>query len=470
MKFNIAPSRAAALVALIASAEAARHGHSHLHRRSENVSVEKRGGQCQFPSNAGLVSVTPNEENAGWAMSPNQPCKPGNYCPYACPAGQVSMQWDPKATSYSYPMSMNGGLYCNEDGEIEKPFPSKPYCQDGTGAIKAKNKAGKAVSFCQTVLPGNEAMLIPTLIEELETLAVPDMSYWCETAAQYYINAPGISAEEGCVWGTNANPVGNWSPYTAGANTVTNGDTYVKIGWNPIYLEPTTPFRNIKPTFGIEIECEGGGCNGLPCKIDPSTMSINHMEGSSIMTGAGGATGCTVTVPKGSTAHIVVWDVDGSDSDSGSSSSETVSISTSSATSTSTSTSTPTPTPTTTSTTETPTSTPTSTPTPTTTTSTSTSTSTPTPTSPSTSTVTATSTVTPSSSTKLPKSSPSLSYTYRPHVFTGSAEIVAGSSATGTAVAAASSSTGAPGNGASTATVSMASLLFGAVAVMVMNY
>lgn len=106
MKFNIAPSRAAALVALITSAEAARHGHSHLHRRSENVSVEKRGGQCQFPSNAGLVSVTPNEENAGWAMSPNQPCKPGNYCPYACPAGQVSMQWDPKATSYSYPMSM----------------------------------------------------------------------------------------------------------------------------------------------------------------------------------------------------------------------------------------------------------------------------------------------------------------------------------------------------------------------------
>jgi hypothetical protein len=39
-------------------------------------------------------------------MSPNQPCKPGNYCPYACPPGQVSMQWDPEATSYSYPMSM----------------------------------------------------------------------------------------------------------------------------------------------------------------------------------------------------------------------------------------------------------------------------------------------------------------------------------------------------------------------------
>lgn len=78
----------------------------------------------------------------------------------------------------------NGGLYCNENGELEKPFPEKPYCQDGTGAVEAVNKAGDIVSFCQTVLPGNEAMLIPTLVESASTLAVPDLSYWCETAAQ----------------------------------------------------------------------------------------------------------------------------------------------------------------------------------------------------------------------------------------------------------------------------------------------
>jgi hypothetical protein len=69
--------------------------------------LEKRG-QCQFPTGAGLVSVTPGSENAGWAMSPNQPCKPGNYCPYACPPGQVMAQWDPSATSYTYPQSMVG--------------------------------------------------------------------------------------------------------------------------------------------------------------------------------------------------------------------------------------------------------------------------------------------------------------------------------------------------------------------------
>ena len=73
---------------------------------TSNASLGKRQGQCVFPSGAGLVSVTPGSQNGGWAMSPNQPCTPGNYCPYACPPGQVSMQWDPSATSYSYPKSM----------------------------------------------------------------------------------------------------------------------------------------------------------------------------------------------------------------------------------------------------------------------------------------------------------------------------------------------------------------------------
>jgi hypothetical protein len=109
----------------------AKHSHSnhnilearhHHHRRDAHTSkseagnvlemwtpveeVEKRGGQCQFPTNVGLVPVTPDQQNAGWAMSPNQPCLPGNYCPYACPPGQMMAQWDPAATSYTYPISM----------------------------------------------------------------------------------------------------------------------------------------------------------------------------------------------------------------------------------------------------------------------------------------------------------------------------------------------------------------------------
>lgn len=317
------------------------------------------------------------------------------------------------------------------------------------------NKAGKSVAFCQTVLPGNEAMLIPTLVEELSTLAVPGMSYWCETAAQYYVNAPGVSVEEACIWGTSANPVGNWSPYTAGANTVSNGDTYLKIGWNPIYLEPATPFRDVKPEFGIEILCDGDGCNGLPCRIDPSTMGVNEMDAPDVFTGAGGATGCVVTVPSGAKANIVVFDT------SGGSSSETVSASTSSASKSSSSS---TSAPTTTSTTETPTSTSTSASSTTSAASSSSSNS-----GSSTSTG-ASSSDADSSNTRLPKSSPTISYTYRPHVFTGSAEISSASSTTGSPAAAAAASTTASHNGAASATFSIMSVALGAMAALALNF
>ncbi len=313
--------------------------------------------------------------------------------------------------------------------------------------MQAVNKAGKPVAFCQTVLPGNEAMLIPTLVEELSTLAVPGTSYWCATAAQYYVNAPGVSVEEACIWGTSANPVGNWSPYTAGANTVANGDTYLKIGWNPIYLEPATPFRNVKPEFGIEILCEGGGCNGLPCRIDPSTMGVNDMSAPDVFTGAGGATGCVVTVPSGAKANIVVFDLNGD------SSSETVSVSTSSASKTSTAAPT--------SSTEAPSTT--STPAGSTSSAAATSDS---------ASADASSSGADSSSTRGSKLSSTINYTYRPHVFTGSAEISM-ASATGTAstaTAAAAATTSASHNGAATTAFSTVSAILGAMAALALNF
>ena len=138
MRKRTITSSASALLLLTASLVSAKHGaHEHLevlHKRhrihrqldprstAENAeqgveirsipetttqaTVEKRGGQCAFPTDAGLVAVTPDEANAGWAMSPDQPCTPGNYCPYACPPGEVMMQWDPSATAYTYPKSM----------------------------------------------------------------------------------------------------------------------------------------------------------------------------------------------------------------------------------------------------------------------------------------------------------------------------------------------------------------------------
>ncbi|KAH8894064.1 hypothetical protein GQ53DRAFT_683534 [Thozetella sp. PMI_491] len=325
----------------VLASHAHRQAHSHYGKRHqqhspsvegplESPKVEKRTS-CSLPSHPDLVTI-PGAANAGFAMSPDQGCTEGKYCPIACVSGKVMNQWKPNS-GYSYPDSMNGGLYCS-GGVAEKPFPSSPYCVDGTGAVTAVNTCGKVVSFCQTVLPGNEAMLIPTDVTSSATLAVPGPDYWAGTAAHYYVNAPGVPASEGCVWGTPSKPIGNWSPYVAGANTDSTGETFVKIAWNPEYTG--SDLVNTKPTFGLRIECPNGGCNGLPCSIDPTTdgLGVNSPVGT---VGVGGASFCVVTVPKGSTANIVVFNTDGS---TGSSSSAAHSSSSSTSTTSSPSTST----------------------------------------------------------------------------------------------------------------------------------
>lgn len=275
---------------------------------SNALPIEKRANTCSFPTDAGLVSVTPGSSNGGWAMSPDQQCTPGKYCPYACPPGKVMAQWDPSATSYTYPQSENGGLLCNSDGTVSKPFADKAYCVDGTGSVAVNNKASSDVAFCQTVLPGNEAMLIPTLVGagSDQSLAVPGPSYWAGTAAHYYINAPGVSTTDGCVWGDSSKAEGNWAPYVAGANTDSSGQTFLKIGWNPIYTEA---FSGKKPNFGVRITCDDDSeCNGLTCEIDPSKTGFNGVSGPS---GANqlDASFCVVTVKKGANAKIEVFSV-----------------------------------------------------------------------------------------------------------------------------------------------------------------
>ncbi|CEI69133.1 hypothetical protein FVEN_g4103 [Fusarium venenatum] len=290
------------------------HGHRHgQHSALESRPLQKRGGQCQFPTDdPNMVAVTPDAKNAGWALSPDQECKPGSYCPFACKPGMVMNQWDPDST-YEYPSSMDGGLFCNKDGEIEQPFEGKPNCVSGTGSVEAVNKCGSTMSWCQTVLPGNEAMLIPTVVSSSATLAVPGSSYWCSTAAHFYINPPG-TGEEGCIWGTEDKPVGNWSPYVAGANTESNGQTFVKIGWNPIWED--SALKSTLPDFGVEIQCPDGGCTGLPCKIDP-TKGKGNVGSELSAKGAGGSAFCVVTVQKGSTAQIVAFSTSGGGSGSG---------------------------------------------------------------------------------------------------------------------------------------------------------
>ncbi|KAI1197529.1 beta-glucosidase-domain-containing protein [Nemania serpens] len=332
------------------------HHHRHTNKRenynSNNATVNPRydshrpeklqargGAKCEFPTTKGLFAVTPNAMNGGWALAPDQECVDGTWCPIACPSGQVMAQWKP-GTTYVYPESTCGGIYCN-NGEIEVPFEGKPWCVDGAGTVDAVNKAGGVVSFCQTVLPGYEDMIIPTDVYDSAALAVPEPSYWDSTASHFYINAPGVTSDEGCHWGDDTKPIGNWAPYVAGANVDGSGNTFVKLGLNPVWQD--SALFSTKPTFGLKIECDGD-CNGLPCEIDGGGVVSNNKA-----TGAGGADFCVVTVTKGGKASIIVYNLDGSDGGEGDGGDE----STSSSEPTSSSTSTETPTPTTTSTTTT---------------------------------------------------------------------------------------------------------------------
>lgn len=144
MKVDVSSTVSAALV-LQASFASAKHSHQHIHahahdrrhihhNRHEHVSraetgeslalgleeavIQKRGVQCQFPTDAGLVAVTPGSLNAGWAMSPDQACTPGTYCPYACPPGQMMAQWNPSATAYVFPLSMVRDLPTSSDRRL----------------------------------------------------------------------------------------------------------------------------------------------------------------------------------------------------------------------------------------------------------------------------------------------------------------------------------------------------------------
>ncbi|KAK4186867.1 hypothetical protein QBC35DRAFT_252166 [Podospora australis] len=292
-----------------------RHAHDlyarkHTHHVGDIVGAPKvvRKATCSLPDDPDLVHI-PGAVNNGFAMSPDEPCEDGKWCPIACKPGKVMAQWKPN-TKFTYPESMYGGLFCNR-GKLEQPFKQKPLCVDGTGAVKAVNKAGSVVSFCQTVLPGNEAMLIPTDVTDSATLAIPGPDYWAGTSAHYYVNAPGIDAKKGCIWGTKSEPIGNWSPFVAGGNTLDSGVTFAKIAWNPEWLRD---LGKETPSYGLKIECPSGKCNGLPCVIDPSKTGIGGVESPNTSSVDGGGDFCVVTIPKGESANIVVFNTDGSSS------------------------------------------------------------------------------------------------------------------------------------------------------------
>ncbi|KAJ1989186.1 hypothetical protein GGI26_005255 [Coemansia sp. RSA 1358] len=255
-------------------------------------------GAVRFPWNYGngdkVVPITPTQQNGGWAMSPDQMCKPNSWCPYACESGYYAAQWDPSALLYNGAGSMNGGLYADASGVLSKPFPDRAFCERGLFNAFVKNTLGKSVSACQTVYPGNESMLIPTVVQAGGTapLNVVPSSYWLGTSSQFYVNLAG-STDSQCIWGTASEPVGNWGAFIFGAGQGKDGNTYISVQYNPLYL--SSGFK-ATDTYNVRIECVSGNCNfptGGECKCEQGVCSL--------------ANGCTVGLPSNAQANFVLY-------------------------------------------------------------------------------------------------------------------------------------------------------------------
>jgi len=82
---------------------AKRHSHNRNHDSGELL---VKRSSCSLPDHPDLVRV-PGAVNNGFAMSPDEPCDHGTWCPFACVPGKVMAQWEPNST-YVYPESMVG--------------------------------------------------------------------------------------------------------------------------------------------------------------------------------------------------------------------------------------------------------------------------------------------------------------------------------------------------------------------------
>lgn len=117
-----------------------------------------------------------------------------------------------------------------------------------------------------------------------------------------------MSTADACKWGDKSKPEGNWAPYTAGMGQDANGVTTLHLGWNPVYFEFDTTFKETRPEFGVKIECQkkdGSPCADS-CLIDPAIHAVNEITNPA-NGGAGGCKYCIVTVPKDGKAHFVVF-------------------------------------------------------------------------------------------------------------------------------------------------------------------
>jgi hypothetical protein len=145
------------------------------------------------------------------------------------------------------------------------------------------------------VYPGNEEMLIPTMVasDKQAVINVLSINYWQKTSAQYYVNPAGINNSQ-CQWGNVSMPIGNWAPFVFGAGGGMEGSTFISVRYNPDYERAG---RQTSKAYNVRIECEDPSkCNGFPCqRANGKCTQVN---------------GCTVAVCKGDKASFMLYGKD----------------------------------------------------------------------------------------------------------------------------------------------------------------
>lgn len=130
-------------------------------------------------------------------------------------------------------------------------------------------------------MKGPESEIIPLSVDvgSTEPLACPDASNFYQwkgqaTSAQYYLNPPGTSIEDGCKWGTPDHPTGNFAPLNFGVGKK-DGTFWISIMKN----EPTTD-----ACYPGTVELQGSDMVGT-CKMENCQFTGSGATGN----------GCTVS-------------------------------------------------------------------------------------------------------------------------------------------------------------------------------
>lgn len=212
-------------------------------------------------------------------------CTEGMMCSYACPPGYQKSQWP--STQGATGQSV-GGIQCkNGKLYLTNSALSSNLCIEGQGGVQATNNAGGVVAICRTDYPGTESETIPVELQPGATqpLANPNAETYYQwtgmsTSAQYYLNPIGVSAQEGCQWGSAGSDMGNWAPINFGVG-YKNGKTWLSIFQN----QPTTSAQyqgTVQITGDVSDKCiyQNGqycgatGCNSNGCTVCQSLQII----------------------------------------------------------------------------------------------------------------------------------------------------------------------------------------------------